>query len=65
MVPALSLWLPILLSAVFVFIASSLVHMLLKYHVKDYSRLPSEDELMADLRKYDIQPGEYYLPYLS
>ena len=38
MVPALSLWLPILLSAVYVFIASSLVHMVLKYHCSDYSK---------------------------
>lgn len=65
MVPALSLWLPILLSAVFVFIASSLVHMLLKYHASDFKKLPSEDEMMADLRKYNIEPGEYYMPYIS
>lgn len=64
MVPALSLWLPTLLSAVYVFIASSLVHMLLKYHTRDYRKLPSEDELMADLRKYAIEPGEYYMPYI-
>ena len=65
MVPALSLWLPTLLSAVYVFIASSLVHMLLKYHTRDYRKLPSEDELMADLRKYAIEPGEYYMPYIN
>lgn len=65
MVPALSLWLPIILSAVFVFIASSLVHMLLKYHGSDFQRLPSEDEVMADLRKYDLEPGEYHFPFLA
>jgi hypothetical protein len=65
MVPALSLWLPILLSAVVVFILSSLVHMLLKYHCKDYGKFPSEDELMADLRKYELEPGEYYMPYIK
>jgi len=32
MVPIMSLWLPILLSAVFVFIASSIIHMVLGYH---------------------------------
>jgi hypothetical protein len=65
MVPALTLWLPILLSAVYVFIASSLVHMVFKYHCRDYRGLPSEDDLMADLRKYDIEPGEYYMPYIA
>ena len=43
MVPALTLWLPVLLSAVFVFIASSLIHMLLKYHTRDYRQLPAEE----------------------
>ena len=65
MVPALTLWLPVLLSAVFVFIASSLIHMLLKYNTRDYRQLPAEDRLMEDLRKYAIEPGEYYMPYLT
>lgn len=65
MVPALSLWLPVILSAGFVFIASSLVHMVLKYHGTDFKGLPSEDELMEDLRKYKIEPGEYYMPYIA
>ena len=38
-----SLWLPVLLSAVLVFIVSALVHMVLKYHNSDYKRLPNED----------------------
>ena len=65
MVPALSLWLPVLLSAVFVFIASSLIHMVLKYHTRDYRQLPSEDGVMEDLRKYGIEPGDYYMPYIT
>ena len=35
-----SLWLPVLLSAVLVFIVSALVHMVLKYHNSDYTRIP-------------------------
>ena len=65
MVPALTLWLPILLSAVFVFIASTLIHMVLKYHASDYQGLPAEDDIMDDLRKYDLEEGEYYMPYLA
>ena len=50
MVTLASLWLPILLSAVAVFIASSLVHMVLKYHDSDYPGLPSEAQFRAGLR---------------
>lgn len=65
MVPALSLWLPVILSAVFVFIASSLIHMLLKYHSSDFKGLSSEDEVMESLRRFNIEPGEYFMPYIS
>ncbi len=63
MVDLLSLWLPILVSAVFVFIASSAIHMLLRYHRNDLKGIPSEDGVMADLQKYDIPPGDYMLPH--
>ena len=63
MVPIFSLWLPILLSAVFVFIASSLIHMLFSYHYKDFNKAPDEDKLMDALRGFNIPPGEYMIPY--
>ena len=47
MVPVLSLWLPILVSAVFVFVVSSFIHMVLPYHHKDYRKLDKEDEYLA------------------
>jgi hypothetical protein len=62
MVPVTSLWAPILLSAVFVFILSSVIHMLLGYHAGDYDKLPAEDEAMAALRKLGIPPGDYFIP---
>ena len=62
MVPIISLWLPILLSAVSVFIVSSIIHMLLSYHSNDFTKLPDEEEVMEDLRKYNIPPGEYSMP---
>lgn len=61
MVPVLSLWLPILLSAVAVFLVSALVHMVLKYHESDFARLPAEDAAMDALRS--APPGEYMFPY--
>ena len=62
MVPLASLWLPVLLSAVVVFVASSILHMVLPIHRSDYGRLPAEDDVMAALRKFSIPPGDYMVP---
>lgn len=62
MVPLMQLWLPILLSAVFVFIASSIIHMVLPIHRKDYKKLPDEDALMDSLRRSAAVPGDYLFP---
>jgi hypothetical protein len=59
----MSLWLPILLSAVFVFVVSSFIHMALKYHRNDFRKLPSEDQVMDALRPFGIPPGDYVVPY--
>jgi hypothetical protein len=50
MVPVASLAIPILISAVFVFLASWLVHMLLPFHRGDFKKVPGEDELMDAIR---------------
>jgi hypothetical protein len=65
MVPLTALWLPILLSAVFVFIASSIMHMLLPYHRSDYNKLPDEDNILATLRTTSLKPGLYVFPYCT
>jgi hypothetical protein len=62
MVPLTALWAPILLSGVLVFLASFVVHMVLPFHRKDYGRVPSEDAVMDDLRKFSIPPGDYFVP---
>ena len=62
MVPIVSLWLPILLSSVAVFVASSIIHMVLTYHRSDFKKLPAEDDVMAALRKFQIPPGDYLIP---
>ncbi|HTO91479.1 MAG TPA: hypothetical protein VMJ70_10125 [Candidatus Sulfotelmatobacter sp.] len=62
MVSLMALLLPILLSSVLVFIASSLIHMFLKYHGGDYRMLPRQDEVMEALRKFEIPPGDYMVP---
>ena len=63
MVSILSLCVPILVSAVIVFFASWLIHMLLPYHRTDFARVPSEDDVQDALRKYNIPPGDYMVPH--
>jgi len=57
-----ALWLPILLSAVFVFIASSIIHMLSPWHKSDYPKMPNQDQAMEALRPLAIPPGDYMVP---
>jgi hypothetical protein len=65
MVALTALWLPILLSAVIVFVASSIMHMLLPYHRNDYSQLPEEDKVLSTLRPLSLKPGLYVFPYCT
>jgi len=63
MVPVIALWLPILLSAVIVFVASFVMHMLLPYHRSDYRQLPDEDKVLATLRSTNLKRGLYIFPF--
>jgi hypothetical protein len=63
MIALTSLWAPILLSAVIVFLASSIIHMVLGYHNNDFERLPQEDAVMDALRPFGIPPGDYLAPW--
>jgi Flp pilus assembly protein TadB len=65
MVGISALLLPILLSAVIVFVASSLLHMVLTYHRSDYQKLPNEDAVGAAIRAGNAAPGQYLLPHMS
>ena len=60
-----ALWLPILLSAVIVFVASSIMHMVLPYHKGDYRQLPEEDKAMAALRPLGLTRGLYVFPFCT
>ncbi len=59
----LALWLPILLSAVFVFVVSSLIHMVFKWHAPEYRGLTNEDAVRDTIRAGAPTPGMYVLPY--
>jgi hypothetical protein len=62
MVPLSALGLPILLSAVFVFVASTVIHMVLQYHKNEYKKLPAEDSIREVMRGAAVTPGEYAIP---
>jgi hypothetical protein len=57
-----ALWLPILLSAVLVFVASSVIHMLSPWHKSDYPQMPREQQVLDALRPLAIPPGDYMVP---
>jgi len=60
-----ALWLPILLSAVIVFVASFIMHMVLPYHRNDYSQLPDEDKILPVLRAAALKRGLYIFPFCT
>jgi len=59
------LWLPVLVTAVLVFIASSLIHMVFKWHNSDYKKLSNEDDVRAAVRASSPAPGQYILPHCA
>ena len=65
MVGITALWLPIVLSSVIVFIASSIIHMALPFHRNDWSGMPDEDAVLEAMRKAGVRPGDYSFPYAS
>jgi hypothetical protein len=63
MISIVSLWLPVVVAAVAVFVVSSVIHMVLTYHQSDYAQLPSEQAVREALRGFDIPPGDYHTPF--
>lgn len=62
MVGLSALWIPILLSAVIVFVVSSIIHMLTPWHKGDFRKLANEDQAMDAVRSLSIPPGDYLMP---
>lgn len=63
MVTLVSLWLPIVLSAVGVFILSFLVWNVMPWHRRDFAGVPKEEQAREALR--DLPPGQYNLPHVA
>ena len=59
------LWIPIVLSAVLIFVASSLIHMVFKWHNSEYWKLSNEDEVRAVVRAGSPAPGQYVIPHCA
>ena len=62
-VSLLQLWLPIVLATFLAWIASGLIHMLIKYHNSDYQKLANEDEVMNAVRNASPALGMHMFPY--
>jgi hypothetical protein len=65
MIGIVSLWLPIVLSAVIMFVVSSILHMVVGHHKNDYVEVPDETGVMAAIGKAGARPGQYRFPYVS
>lgn len=62
MISLTSLWLPILVASALVFVASSIIHMLLSYHQNDMKRVPDEERVRDAMRPLELPPGDYMVP---
>lgn len=60
--PFMSLLLPVVVSAVAVFVLTMVIHMT-PWHKSDYLRLPDEDGVMKALRPFNIPPHDYVVPH--
>ncbi len=57
------LWMPIVAASIFVFLVSSILHMVFKYHHKDIRPLKDEEAILDKLRAAGVSPGLYSFPY--
>ena len=63
MVGLSALWMPILLSSVFVFVTLALIHMIPGWHQGDMTAVPGEEQVLATLGGLNVQPGDYRFPF--
>ncbi len=63
MVGLAALWMPIVVSAVFVFIALCVLHAMPGWHRGDMNALPGEEAIMDAFRTAKVPPGDYRFPF--
>lgn len=64
-VTLLQLWLPIVLGGLFCWIASAIIHTVIKYHNADYKKLSNEEQVGDALRQGEPKPGLYHMPHCT
>lgn len=62
MVTILSLWLPILIASVLVYVVATMLYMVIPLHTKDFPSLQNEDAVMDVLRAQGVKQGQYMFP---
>ena len=62
-VSVVDLWLPIVVSAVAVFILSFIANVLLPHHKGDWKKLPNEEAVLEAVRSGNVPAGQYMYPY--
>ncbi len=61
----LSLWLPTLLSAIVVFMAGFVLHMVLPHHHTDFAKIGDEERFSVELRTHGLSIGQYAFPFAA
>ena len=64
-VTLVSLWMPIVFSALAVFLASFLAWTVLPHHKPDWTGIPNEDGFLEALRANNTPPGQYMFPHCA
>jgi len=65
MVALPALWMPIVVSAVFVLITLVIIHGMLGWHKGDMIAVPGEAKVMETVRGLNVQPGDYRFPHAN
>ena len=58
-----SLWLPVVVSTIAVFVVSCVIHVVMTHHKGDFGKLPDEDALADEVRRQAPAPGQYMFPH--
>ena len=61
----IQLWMPIVAASVIAWLASGLIHMLIKYHNSDFQKLENEDDVMAAVRQGSPSMGLHHFPHCA
>jgi len=61
----LQLWMPILGASVIAWLASGLIHMLIKYHNSDFQKIENEDEVMTAVGQGSPSLGLHHFPHCA